>query len=378
MTPGNMTHSLWQSWRNGDLLTADGLLGLQNYVLRNWRLTDNSTGIIEFDFDTVKCDIRENSTHEICCGKVCGITPGGYPVVADQLKCTVPQVPASSYLFHLTVSVDEPDNNPNNHADSIAKFQLHASAMSDIQRSLKDEKVLNLGVYRWSSGNKIEFIKEERPSFRFLAAFPTSDEWHDWTAPIQKALDYLTRELIRKQSTSLWDFTLLSLLIRLQQDWMDAPIRDLARECLRIERIRLRKPTAPIRINDLDRLLDRPPSQIPVALANCLLAQREDWHKAPEQDLTTTGPNHQGLSIAFKVSLKLEGLQIRTKGSSVPGLIDVDIAGGHRSDTQLREKCLHDKPIYQFGPCNVSPVEVWRIPSLSGDFSIEIWILLKG
>jgi hypothetical protein len=100
----------WPHWYPGKPLTAQDLLGLENYLLARTAVVDCGYGIVDFDFYSIGIKPGDGTHSGISVSSLKGITPGGLPVIVgegdDSLEATTDLRIDAGARLNLSITVD--------------------------------------------------------------------------------------------------------------------------------------------------------------------------------------------------------------------------------------------------------------------------------
>lgn len=221
-----MTETFWPAWYPGKLLSADDLLGLEDYLLARSNVTQRATGVESMGTDSVRPAVREGRLR-LSVGDLRGITPRGQPVVldGDAVLCDAGGE-RDARLFDISVCVNARGSS---HGDGPRKLTPSVNAVAGEDEPFAGGfEELYLGRYSWDAeAGRVALVS--RPAVTHLGALKGTEGWEQWTAPVRDRLSGLVarleggaKEATPRQSAAL------GLTYRVGFGWPHMPIDRLS------------------------------------------------------------------------------------------------------------------------------------------------------
>ena len=222
-----MMETLWPAWHPGDILRAEDLLGLEDYLLTRSGIAQKIAGVESLDADSIRLAAEDGRLH-FSVGGVRGVTPHGQPVVLTEgsgLRYKLGGADGARF-FDLSVRVNVRGNAQ---GDRPRKLTLSVGPLGEEDAPYGGgPEELYLGRYSWDdAAGRVGLVA--RPAVTHLGAIGGTEGWEQWTAPIRDRLSGLIARLegSGKEATHR-QLSALALAYRVGFGWPHMPIGRLS------------------------------------------------------------------------------------------------------------------------------------------------------
>jgi len=361
----------WPTWYPGKPLTAQDLIGLEEYLLSRSSIHHHGYGVVDFDYYSISVKQTTAASFSVVVSELRGITPSGQPVIVsagvNSIECVTDISLADGVHVDLAVRVNPDFSRELPTGTDHRKLSLQCRRRAKPDRPA-EESQLDLGGYVWNAKLGSPELWRRPEVYSLTALKPLDVAWRQWVTPLQSAIHDVSEELSK---TSLSPLTMpgnrlaaLTEISRLSVSFEYLPIEELA------FRIKLLKALVASESRNEGSILDLSVKSsetrgddLPASLGRLL--------RSAELDQITIGlrlREHED----FVLTQSADGAVFQFKRDLSPGIIELRLRGASGTNTLGVSR---NESLSYHSPARATGGTIYRIPIPNGIFYDERFII---